>query len=68
MSPQLAYNSLTVEGALALVTVVKNTPKTALEEINISVSVVVLFLMYRSVLVPAFELNILCLCVECVGE
>ncbi|CAB1335173.1 unnamed protein product, partial [Coregonus sp. 'balchen'] len=31
----LAYNSLTVEGALALVTVVKKTPKTALEEINI---------------------------------
>ncbi|XP_074548854.1 uncharacterized protein lrrc74a [Halichoeres trimaculatus] len=32
---QLAYNSLTVEGALSLVNVVKNTPKTALEEINI---------------------------------
>uniref|UniRef100_A0A3Q0RLJ4 Leucine rich repeat containing 74A n=1 Tax=Amphilophus citrinellus TaxID=61819 RepID=A0A3Q0RLJ4_AMPCI len=32
---QLAYNSLTVEGALALINVVKNTPKTALEEINI---------------------------------
>ncbi|XP_028292980.1 leucine-rich repeat-containing protein 74A [Gouania willdenowi] len=31
----LAYNSLTVEGALSLVNVVKNTPKTALEEINI---------------------------------
>lgn len=35
---QLAYNSLTVEGALALVSVVKNTPQTALEEINICVS------------------------------
>lgn len=35
---QLAYNSLTVEGALALVNVVKNTPQTALEEINICVS------------------------------
>lgn len=35
---QLAYNSITVEGALALVDVVKNTPKTALEEINICVS------------------------------
>lgn len=35
---QLAYNSVTVEGALALVEVVKNTPKTALEEINICVS------------------------------
>ncbi|XP_062379522.1 leucine-rich repeat-containing protein 74A [Sardina pilchardus] len=32
---QLAYNSLTVEGALALVHVVKNTPKSGLEEINI---------------------------------
>ncbi|XP_054652970.1 leucine-rich repeat-containing protein 74A [Dunckerocampus dactyliophorus] len=31
----LAYNSLTVEGALALVNAVKNTHKTALEEINI---------------------------------
>ncbi|XP_069574655.1 leucine-rich repeat-containing protein 74A [Brachyistius frenatus] len=31
----LAYNSLTVEGALSLVNVVKNTPKTALEEIDI---------------------------------
>ncbi|XP_068195811.1 leucine-rich repeat-containing protein 74A [Antennarius striatus] len=32
----LAYNSLTVEGALVLINVVKNTTKTALEEINIS--------------------------------
>ncbi|XP_051722866.1 leucine-rich repeat-containing protein 74A isoform X2 [Ctenopharyngodon idella] len=32
---QLAYNSLTVEGALTLINVVKNTPKTAIEEINI---------------------------------
>ncbi|KAG1936387.1 leucine-rich repeat-containing protein 74A [Pimephales promelas] len=32
---QLAYNSLTVEGALTLINVVKNTPKTAMEEINI---------------------------------
>ncbi|KAL6105745.1 lrrc74a [Pungitius sinensis] len=31
----LAYNTLTVEGALSLVNVVKNTPRTALEEINI---------------------------------
>ncbi|XP_052009960.1 leucine-rich repeat-containing protein 74A [Xyrauchen texanus] len=32
---QLAYNSLTVEGAFTLINVVKNTPKTAIEEINI---------------------------------
>ncbi|KAM6912150.1 uncharacterized protein lrrc74a [Xenentodon cancila] len=32
---QLAYNALTVESALALVNMVKNTPRTALEEINI---------------------------------
>ncbi|KAI2654785.1 Leucine-rich repeat-containing protein 74A [Labeo rohita] len=32
---QMAYNSLTVEGALTLINVVKNTPKTAIEEINI---------------------------------
>ncbi|XP_070402884.1 leucine-rich repeat-containing protein 74A [Nothobranchius furzeri] len=31
----LAYNSITVEGALTLVNLVKNTPKTALEEIDI---------------------------------
>ncbi|XP_026163787.1 leucine-rich repeat-containing protein 74A [Mastacembelus armatus] len=31
----LAYNSLTVEGALTLVNVVKNTPRSALEEINL---------------------------------
>ncbi|XP_068608416.1 leucine-rich repeat-containing protein 74A [Brachionichthys hirsutus] len=31
----LAYNSVTVEGALTLINVVKNTTKTALEEINI---------------------------------
>lgn len=36
--PQLAYNSITVEGALALVEVVGKTPGTALEEINICVS------------------------------
>ncbi len=35
---QMAYNSLTVEGALTLINVVKNTPKTAIEEINICVS------------------------------
>lgn len=38
VSLQLAYNSLTVEGALTLINVVKNTPKTAIEEINICVS------------------------------
>ncbi|XP_058604629.1 leucine-rich repeat-containing protein 74A [Onychostoma macrolepis] len=32
---QMAYNSLTVEGALTFINVVKNTPKTAIEEINI---------------------------------
>ncbi|XP_043119420.1 leucine-rich repeat-containing protein 74A [Puntigrus tetrazona] len=32
---QMAYNSLTVEGALMLINVVKNTPRTAIEEINI---------------------------------
>ncbi|XP_024154235.2 leucine-rich repeat-containing protein 74A [Oryzias melastigma] len=31
----LAYNSLTVEGALVLVNIVKNTPKTALDEIDL---------------------------------
>ncbi|XP_038147440.1 leucine-rich repeat-containing protein 74A [Cyprinodon tularosa] len=31
----LAYNSITVEAALVLVNVVRNTPKTALEQINI---------------------------------
>ncbi|KAM8914941.1 leucine-rich repeat-containing protein 74A isoform 2-T2 [Spinachia spinachia] len=31
----LAYNTLTVEAALVLVNVVRNTPRTALEEINI---------------------------------
>ncbi len=35
---QMAYNSLTVEGALTLINVVKNTPKSAIEEINICVS------------------------------
>lgn len=35
---QLAYNSLTVEGALVLISVIKNSLKTALEEINICVS------------------------------
>uniref|UniRef100_H2MQ02 Leucine rich repeat containing 74A n=1 Tax=Oryzias latipes TaxID=8090 RepID=H2MQ02_ORYLA len=35
---QLAYNSLTVEGALVLVNIVKNTPKTALDEIDLCVN------------------------------
>uniref|UniRef100_A0A3B3YIQ6 EF-hand domain-containing protein n=1 Tax=Poecilia mexicana TaxID=48701 RepID=A0A3B3YIQ6_9TELE len=38
---QLAYNAVTVEGALALVNVVKNSPKTALEQINICQNVLV---------------------------
>uniref|UniRef100_A0A3Q2Z1I3 Leucine rich repeat containing 74A n=1 Tax=Hippocampus comes TaxID=109280 RepID=A0A3Q2Z1I3_HIPCM len=38
---QLAYNSLTVEGALSLVYMVKKMPKTSLEEINISQNVLV---------------------------
>ncbi|TRY84597.1 hypothetical protein DNTS_001332 [Danionella cerebrum] len=32
---QLAYNSLTVEGALTLINVIKNSPKSAIEDINI---------------------------------
>ncbi|XP_009291611.2 leucine-rich repeat-containing protein 74A [Danio rerio] len=32
---QLAYNSLTVEGALTLINTIKNTPKSAIEDINI---------------------------------
>ncbi|XP_073668388.1 leucine-rich repeat-containing protein 74A [Paramisgurnus dabryanus] len=33
---KLAYNSLTVEGALTLINVIRNTPKSAIEEVNIS--------------------------------
>lgn len=55
---QLAYNSLTVEGALALVNMLMNTPKTALEEINICVSVNT---STATECIPLYMLNILLL-------
>lgn len=59
----MAYNSVTVEGALALLTVVKKASQTALEEINICVSFRSCYCHFTSM-----KISILCFVCVCVNS